>query len=215
MNTRNSPARALVVIDVQNEYFAGGRLEVESPCADRSLVNILRAIDAALLASVPVIVVRHEAPAGAPLFQAHAPGGQLHPDIEHRRHDLSIVKHTPSAFCETGLAEWLDRHGIDTLAVTGYMTQNCIAATIFDAMQRGFAVEFLADAAAALAYANKAGSASAQEIHQIFSVVFQSNFAAVVTTEEWLAALGTGERLAKGNVLASAEAGRRRGAMAR
>jgi len=62
--------RALIVIDVQNEYVTGN-LPIEYPSVDTSLANIGRAIDAAHAAGVPVIVVQHVAPAGAPIF---APG---------------------------------------------------------------------------------------------------------------------------------------------
>ena len=58
-------------------------------------------------------------------------------------------------------------------------------------MHAGFAVEFLSDATGSVSYANRAGSASAAEIHRIFTVVMQSRFAAVVTTEEWLSIVKT------------------------
>ncbi len=58
--------RALVVIDVQNEYFPGGGLPIEYPPVEQSLPNITRAMDAARAAGIPVVVVRHHAPQGAP-----------------------------------------------------------------------------------------------------------------------------------------------------
>lgn len=201
--TAPAPRRALVVIDVQNEYFEGGGLPIEYPPIDQSLPNVLRAMDAAREAGVPVVVVRHEAPKGAPVFQADAPGGQLHPEVARRAHDHLVTKSFPSVFTGTGFAEWLTGRGIDTLSVAGYMTHNCDASTVFEAMHRGLNVEFLADATGALPYANAAGSATAQEIHRVFSVVFHSNFAAVVSTDEWLAAVAAGKPLPKDNVVAS------------
>jgi hypothetical protein len=79
---------------------------------------------------------------------------------------------------------------------------------VFDAMHRGLKVEFLADASGALPYANAAGRVSAEEIHRVFSVVFHSNFAAVGSTEDWIAALRGGRRLPMDNVLASSRRGR-------
>ena len=52
------PKRALIVIDVQNEYFDGA-LPISDPPPGQSLANIGRAMDAATAADVPVIVVRH------------------------------------------------------------------------------------------------------------------------------------------------------------
>ncbi len=201
--TASAPRRALVVIDVQNEYFEGGGLPIEFPPTAQTLPNVLRAMDAAREAGVPVVVVRHHAPKGAPVFQADAHNGQLHPEIERRARDHLVTKSFPSVFAGTDFGAWLEGRGIDTLSVVGYMTHNCDASTAFEAMHRGLNVEFLADASGALPYANAAGAATAEEIHRVFSVVFHSNFAAVATTTDWLDAVARSEALPKDNVLAS------------
>jgi nicotinamidase-related amidase len=198
-----TPRRALVVIDVQNEYFEGGGLPIEYPPVEQSLPNIGKAMDAALAAGTPVVVVRHHAPKGAPVFQPDSHNGELHPEIAKRPRDHLITKAFPSVFTGTDFAEWLAHHEIDTLAVTGYMTHNCDASTVFEAMHRGLNVEFLSDATGALPYSNAAGQVSAEEIHRVFSVVFHSNFAAVTSTDAWIAALQTGQAIEKDNVLMS------------
>jgi nicotinamidase-related amidase len=203
MSQATPARRALVVIDVQNEYFAGGGLPIEHPPIERTLPNVTRAMDAARAAGVPVVVVRHHAPAGAPLFQADAHNGQLHPEIAQRPRDHLITKAFPSVFTGTDFADWLAARQIDTLAVTGYMTHNCVAGTVFEAMHRGLHVEYLADASGSLPYENAAGRVTAEEIHRVFCVVFHSNFAAVTSTGDWIGALKTGERIAKDNVLMS------------
>jgi nicotinamidase-related amidase len=208
MNNAQSPRRALVVIDVQMEYFAGGGLPIEHPPVQDTLPNIGRAMDAAHAAGVPVVVVQHDAPPEAPLFRPGTPRWELHPEIARRPRDLFVTKHLPSVFSGAGFADWLAARGIDTLTVVGYMTHNCDASTVFEAMHRGLKVEFLADASGALPYANAAGRASAEEIHRVFSVVFHSNFAAVGSTEAWIAALREGRRLPIDNVLASNQRGR-------
>ncbi len=202
------PRRALVVIDVQNEYFPGGNLPIEYPPVDRSLPNIVRAMDAAHAAGIPIVVVQHHAPKGAPVFQADAPTGQLHPEVARRHRDHLVTKSLPSVFAGTDFADWLTANTIDTISVAGYMTHNCDASTAFEALHRGLAVEFLGDATGALPYENAAGYASAEEIHRVFSVVFQSNFAAVATTAEWLQAVQEKTPLAKDNVVLSNLRGR-------
>ncbi len=201
--SQTAPRRALVVIDVQNEYFEGGGLPIEHPPVAQSLPNITRAMDAAYAAGTPVVVVRHHAPAGAPVFQADAHNGRLHPEVEKRPRDHLVTKAFPSVFTGTDFGDWLAARGIDTLAIAGYMTHNCDASTVFEAMHRGLKVEFLSDASGALPYANAAGRASAEEIHRVFSVVFHSNFAAVTTTEAWIAALRSGQPIEKDNVVMS------------
>lgn len=194
--------RALIVIDVQNEYVTGN-LPIEYPPIDASLANIGRAIDAAHAAGVPVIVVQHVAPAGAPIFAPGTDGVALHPVVADRPYAHLIVKAQASSFAGTDLAAWLDAHGIDTLAVAGYMTHNCNASTVYHAAHAGLAVEYLADATGALPYVNEAGAASAEEIHRVYTVVFQSNFAAVMSTEAWIVGLGGAAMPTRDSVAAS------------
>jgi hypothetical protein len=102
----------------------------------------------------------------------------------------------------------LRRHRIDTITVVGYMTHNCDDATIRHAAHAGLSAEFLSDAAGSVAYSNRAGYASADEIHRVFTVVLQSRFAAVMTTDEWIAALCTGAAPERDDIFGSAQRAR-------
>lgn len=149
MTTNNAPKRALIVIDVQNEYFTGG-LPIEYPDPQQTVANIGAAMDAAREAGIPVIVVQQTSPASSPLFAIDTDGWQLHPVVASRPHDHYLRKLLPSAYPETDLAQWLAARGIDTLTVVGYMTHNCDASTINHALHNGTAVEFLHDASGAV-----------------------------------------------------------------
>lgn len=197
-----APRRALLVIDVQNEYVTGN-LRIEYPPLDTSLPNIAIAMDAARAAGVPVIVVQHDAPEGFPVFAQGSPGWQLHPIVAGRHADHRINKSMGSVFAGTDLRQWLAAHAIDTLAVVGYMTHNCDAATIHHAAHDGLNVEFLSDATGALPYENAGGRASAEEIHRVFCTVFHSNLAAVSTTGDWVAAVRDGRTLETDNIYLS------------
>ena len=188
----HAPRRALVVVDVQNEYDSGG-LRIEYPPVTESLRNIGRAMDAARAAGIPVVVVQQMAPADAPLFATGSHGWELHPVVAGRPRDHLVPKTLPSAFAGTDLRAWLRAREVDTLAVVGYMTHNCNDTTIKHAFDAGLQVEFLLDAAGSVPYANRAGSASAEEIHRVFAVVEQSRYAAVLGTDEWLACLDSGD----------------------
>lgn len=198
-----APRRALVVIDVQKEYFSGGGLLIEYPPVEKTLPNIGRAMDAARAAGIPVVVVQHSESAASPLFAKGSPLWELHETVASRPRDHYVEKSWPSVYTGTDFAGWLEKNRIDTLTVIGYMTHNCDASTIFEATHRGLHVEFLQDASGALPYANEAGRASAEEIHRVFSVVFHSRFAATGSTDAWIAAVQAGGRLEKNNVLAS------------
>ena len=196
------PRRALLVIDVQNEYFTG-QLPIEYPPVDISLPNITAAMQAARAAGVPVIVVQHDAPPGSPVFAKGSDSWQLHPQVAAIDADHHIHKTMGSAFVGTDLREWLASKDIDTLTIVGYMTHNCDAATIYQASHDGLQVEFLIDATGSLPYANAAGKASAEEIHRVYSTVFHSNFAAVASTADWMKAVEQGQPLAKDNIYLS------------
>jgi nicotinamidase-related amidase len=191
--------RALIVIDVQNEYFTGD-LPIEYPDPQQTIVNIGLAMDTARTAAIPIIVVQQTSPSSSPLFAIGSKGWQLHPVVASRPHDHYLRKTLPSAFPETDLAQWLQAKGIDTLTVVGYMTHNCDSSTINHALHNGTAVEFLHDASGTVSYLNQAGYASAQEIHRIFSVVLQSRFAAVMSTQEWVDSVSTGATLVGDNI---------------
>lgn len=186
-----TPRRALIVIDVQNEYVTGG-LRIQYPPVSSSLHNIGRAMDGARAAGIPVIVIQQTSPADAPLFALGTSGWELHETVAKRPHDHYQRKLLPSAFAGTDLANWLAEQQIDTLSVIGYMTHNCDDTTVKHAFDRGLQVEFLHDASGSVPYANRAGFASAEEIHRVYSVVQQSRFAAVLSTDEWLACMAIG-----------------------
>lgn len=188
MSSNNNPRRALVVIDVQNEYVTGG-LRIQYPPVSDSLRNIGRAMDAAHDAGIPVIVVQQSSPTDAPLFATDSRGWELHDVVASRPRDHYLRKTRASAFVGTGLGNWLSEHAIDTLVVIGYMTHNCDDTTIKHAVDSDIAVEFLADASGSVPYANRAGHATAEEMHRVFAVVQQSHFAAVMSTDEWIAHL--------------------------
>ena len=85
MSEANSkaPRRALIVVDVQNEYD-GGNLAIQHPPFRDSVVNVARAMDAAAAAGVKVVVVKQMAPETSPIFAKGSHGGELHPEIARR-----------------------------------------------------------------------------------------------------------------------------------
>jgi nicotinamidase-related amidase len=201
--------RALVVVDVQNEYF-GGPLEIQYPPREDSLANIVRVIEHANSRGLPVIAVQHTAPADFPVFAHGSDSWALHPKVAGLatadwKH---VTKHYGSVFAGTDVAEWLTEHGIDTITVVGYMTNNCDIATAADAEARGFATEVLSDATGAIHLTNDAGSVPAKQLHESLMVLLNSNFAAVATTDRWLEAAEAKEPLAKSNLVESALQGR-------
>ncbi|WP_159593939.1 cysteine hydrolase family protein [Chelativorans xinjiangense] len=200
--TNPSPKRALIVIDVQNDYD-GGNLAIRYPPFKGSIANVARAMEEGRKKGVKVVVVRHRAPKESPVFAEGSHGAELHEAVKARPSDHFIEKTLPSAFTGTDLELWLRNNGIDTLTIAGYMTHHCDLSTTLHAAHMGFSVEFLSDATGTLPYENSAGSASAEEIHRVVSVVLQAGFAAVLTTAEWIDCLGSGAVPERDNPYAS------------
>jgi nicotinamidase-related amidase len=176
--------RALLVIDVQNEYFTG-KLPITHP--NDSFANILKAMDAAEKRDLPVVVVQHTFPQpDAPFFKRDTPEWQLHPEIAARRRDLLIEKNLPGSFTKTELEDWLKARGAETVVIAGYMTHMCCDTTAREASHRGFGVEFLSDATGTLALSNEAGQVTDEELHRSILVAQQMLISEVITTEQWI-----------------------------
>ncbi len=177
-------SRALMVIDVQNEYFTGA-LPISHPVGH--LDAVLRVMDAAAAARVPTIVVRHAQPdPESPVFRLGSPAWELHPALADRPHDLLLDKQLPGCFTNTNLDEWLKAAGIDTVTIAGYMTQVCCDTTARQAMHLGYKVEFLNDATGTLAVTNAAGSVTAEELHRSVLVAQQMFFSEVLDSTAWV-----------------------------
>lgn len=200
----SAPRRALIVIDAQNEYV-DGPLAVQFPAIDDALAAIVRAIAHASDAGAPVALVQHESPEGSPVFAAGSAGWRLHPDIDVHAHLPRFVKNRASVFTSEPLLGWLADEGIDTVTLTGFMTNNCVLATAAAAEPLGLAVEVLRDATGAIPLSNEAGSVSAREVHETLMALLHSNWARVADVPTWAAALAQGEALPGSNLIASAQ----------
>ena len=177
--------RALLVIDVQNEYFAGGQLPITHPHGH--LENVLRVMDAATDAEVPIVVVQHAFPQPEmPFFQRGTPGWELHPEVSSRPRDLLVEKNLPGSFTGTDLEAWLRERGLDTVTIAGYMTHMCCDTTARQAAHRGLKVEFLSDATGTLPVANSAGAVTAEELHRSILCAQQMMISEVLDTDRWL-----------------------------
>ncbi len=180
--------RALLVIDAQNEYFEGGQLPVTHP--HDHLANVLRSMDAAREAGVPVVVVQHHFPQPErPFFQKGTPGWELHPEVAGRPRDFHVEKSLPGSFTGTDLEAWLRGREIDTVTVAGYMTHMCCDTTARQAAHRGLKVEFLSDATGTLPLKNSAGEVTAEELHRSTLCAQQMMISEVIDTDGWLARL--------------------------
>lgn len=176
--------RVLLIIDVQNEYFTG-KMPVIYP--EGSFEKILIAMDAANKAKIPVILIQHEAPQkDADAFIRNSYGWKLHEALLKREYVRIIDKTLPGSFTGTELEDFLKERDIDTIVISGYMSQMCCDTTARQAVHLGFTVEFLSDATGTLDVANVAGKISAEELHKAILITQVMRFSKVISTNEWI-----------------------------
>jgi nicotinamidase-related amidase len=174
---------ALLVIDVQNEYFTG-KLPVSYP--QGSLENIMKAMDRAHISGIPIAVVQHTNPApDAATFRKGTPGWEVHDEIRQRNFNILVEKTLPGSFTGTGLEQWLKDQNVTTVTIAGYMTQMCCDTTARQAFHLGYGVNFLSDATGTLSVTNTAGTISDADLHRAILVTQQMRFSRVMTTDEW------------------------------
>ena len=140
-------SKALVVIDVQNDYFAGGKLPMWN--AEATLERVEAAVRQAQARGVPVVVVQHVADAagGAPFFHRGTAGAEVHPRLRAVAGAAPIVvKAFADSFVSTTLEDTLDQLGAPELLICGMMTQNCVTHTAISKSAAKYDVAILPDA---------------------------------------------------------------------
>lgn len=143
----NASHKALVVIDLQNDYFPGGAFPLWN--AEATLGNVVDAVRKAREARIPVILVQHVADAAkgiAPFFNADTKGVELHPDVRAAAPKAQVVvKSFADGFLGTGLEDVLAGYGTQEILVCGMMTQNCVTHTAISKAAEKYRVSVLKD----------------------------------------------------------------------
>jgi nicotinamidase-related amidase len=177
------PSRAVIVVDLQNEYLPTGKVPLAG--IEEAVATAAGVLDAARASGEPVIHVRHEgAAADAPIFTPGTENVEIIPAVRPQAQEPVIVKHYPNAFRETGLQALLDEQGIAEVVMVGAMSHMCIDATARAAADLGYAVTVVADACATrdLEFAGK--TVAAPDVHAAFMSALAFGYADVVTANE-------------------------------
>jgi len=139
--------KALLVIDLQNDYFPGGKFPLWN--TEAVLQNIELAIERANAQSIPVVIIQHIANSKtgiAPFFNEGTVGADIHPRILAVAPKAPIVvKEFADSFEGTTLEETLVKLGVTELLVCGMMTQNCVTQTAISKAAEKYSVAILAD----------------------------------------------------------------------
>ncbi|HIH74379.1 MAG TPA: cysteine hydrolase [Methanosarcina sp.] len=176
---------ALLLIDIQNDYFPGGRMELAGMENAAEKATVL--IKAFRTAGKPIFFVRHlSVRPGATFFIPGTPGADIHTGIQPSPEETVIEKHFPNSFFQTELLSRLKEKEVTNLVVCGAMSHMCIDTTVRAAKELGFTSTLISDACAtcSLKFGDKFLPASS--VHAAFMAALDGIFATVTTAEEYL-----------------------------
>lgn len=129
--------KALLLIDIQKDYFPGGRMELYGSETAGARAGAL--LTAWREKGLPVFHVQHlAAGAGATFFLPGTEGAEFYEEVLPLPGESVIQKHYPSAFRETDLCAKLKERGVNQLVITGMMTHMCVDTTVRAAFDLGF-----------------------------------------------------------------------------
>ncbi len=130
---------ALIIIDIQNEYFNGGGLPL--PESQNTAANAKVLLEWARQHSITVLHIRHLAiNASSPIFAPNSKTSEIATSVSPLASETIFTKHFPNAFLGTDLHAFLTVHKIETLIVCGMMTHTCVASTSQAAAELGYSV---------------------------------------------------------------------------
>lgn len=178
--------RAVVVVDLQNEYLPDGKLPLTGIHA--ALKNAARAIADARVKGDLVVHIRHESTdPDAPVFTPGTSAVQIHESVTPAQGEPVVIKHFPNAFLKTNLRELLDEHGIEAVTVIGAMSHMCIDATTRAASDFGYKTTVVHDACATRDLDFGGTTVPAAQVHAAFIAALAFAYASVHSTDDYLA----------------------------
>jgi nicotinamidase-related amidase len=175
-------SRALLLIDIQRDYFPGGRHPlVGSDPAAETASGVLAGFRAR---SEPIVHVQHswDEPE-APYLKPGTPGFAHDDRVAPAGDEPVVVKEAPNAFLGTDLEQRLRGEGIDQLVVAGMMTSMCVDATVRAAVDLGFGVTVVGDACAAPELEHAGVRVPGEQVHAAFLAALAGGYAAVVDAD--------------------------------
>lgn len=179
--------RALVVVDLQNDYFPGGRWTLSG--IDAAADNAGRLLAAARAAGEPVVHIRHEfLSEEAPFFTPGSAGARIHPKAANHADEPVILKHFVNSFRDTELKQTLDSAGVTEIVLCGAMSHMCIDAATRAAADFDYQVTVIHDACASRDLEFNGVRVPAAHVHAAFMAALGFAYARLSSTDEFLAA---------------------------
>ncbi|MBU0968842.1 MAG: cysteine hydrolase [Proteobacteria bacterium] len=173
----------LIVIDLQNDYFPGGNMElvgIEAAAANARLL-----LDRHRETGSAVIHIQHlAARPGATFFLPETTGAAINELVAPRENEIVVQKNYPNSFRDTSLLKILKQEKIGNLLISGAMSHMCIDATVRAAFDFGFTCLVAEDACATRDLEFKGRTIKATDVHASFMAALSVPYAQVLSTKE-------------------------------
>jgi nicotinamidase-related amidase len=178
---------ALLLIDIQNDYFAGGAMALVG--AEQAAIHAARLLSAFRERGLPVFHVQHIATrAGASFFLPDTTGAEIRPAVAPLGSESRTVKHFPNSFRETNLLESLRSADVSKLVIAGMMTHMCVDTTVRAAADLGFACSLASDACATKDLEYNGERVEARNVQLAYLAALNGSFASVQPADRLCAA---------------------------
>ncbi len=177
---------ALILIDIQNDYFPRGKMELDGPVEAslqaKKLLSVFRE------KGLPLIHIQHvSVRPGATFFIPDTKGIEFHKNVEPLPHETVIRKNYPNSFRETSLLEYLEKKSIKHLVIAGMMTHMCVDGTTRAAFDYGFKCTVITDACATKSLSFEDKVIPAGHVHGAFLAALNNVYAQTISTKDFLA----------------------------
>ncbi len=178
---------ALLVIDIQKDYFPGGKFPLVEPLA--AAKNAYTLLQCFREHGGHHVHIQHIAlKPDASFFVRGTEGSDIHDATAHFEGEPIVYKNYPNSFRETNLLEMLKEWGVERVVITGMMTHMCVDATARAAADFGFKVVVAEDACATRDLEHNGTVIPAEQVHKAFLAAL-SWYGQVMKSEEVIALL--------------------------
>lgn len=176
---------ALLVIDLQNDYFPDGLWPLHN--IEQAAQNASKILEHVRTQDDLVIHVRHEFESEqAPFFLPHSDGAKIHASVLPKSDEPVVLKHQVNSFLNTNLQELLEQNSIGKLTIIGAMTHMCIDAATRAASDLGYQVTVVEDACASKDLEHDGQKTSTIDVHNAYLAALGFAYADITTTQEFI-----------------------------
>ena len=178
---------ALLIIDIQKDYFPGGKFPLVEPlAAAKKAYQLLQCFREHGGSHIHIQHISLKPDAA--FFIKGDSGSDIHDSVAHFEHEPIVYKHYPNSFRETNLLEMLKEWGVERVVICGMMTHMCVDATARAAGDLGFQVIVAEDACATRDLVYGDTTIPAELVHKSFLAALKS-YGRVMKSEEIVALL--------------------------